>query len=635
MFMPDYYGYAGKILRIDLEKRKIRKKMVEKSMIKTYIGGSGFCAVTLYQELKPGTDPLGKENILYFATGPFTGTLWPQSSRYTVAAKSPLTDGWGESHSGGFWGPELKFAGYDGIIIEGISDNPVYMIIEDNSVSIHDADDLWGLNTHETEDRLQKEFGRDIKVVSIGPAGEKNVLISCIINDKHRAAARSGLGAVMGSKKLKAIAVRGSGGIKIPDVREYVQVMNEMHEKIRNNPFTETKRKYGTTYLVEYMNEIGRLPSYNFQTSVFKYADSIGGEEINKNYLIKPTACFGCLQACGRITSVKEGPYAYIGVSPEYESLSALGSRCGNTDVKALLYAHYLCNLYGLDTIGTGGVISWAMECFEKGLLDKKFIGDLNLQWGDADTTIELIHMIAQREGFGDILAQGSYRAAEIVGNNTMKYVMHVKKQEIAAQDGRAHKSMGLTSAVSPRGADHLYAFPVLDEGGFDEEIRAIYGDEYWPEMGERCNPKYKGYLVYVNENFAVLVDSLGTCKYGTMIPPALYYEEVQRGLEVTTGMKFTIDELKQIGERIVNLNRAFNIREGFSRADDMLPRRFLEEPSPEGPSKGQVVELEFMLEEYYHHRGWDADGIPRPEKLNQLGLEFVLKDFPKNKNTG
>jgi aldehyde:ferredoxin oxidoreductase len=635
MFMPDYYGYAGKILRIDLETRKIRKTSVSKSMIKKYIGGSGFCAVTLYQELKPGTDPLGKENKLFFATGPFTGTLWPQSSRYTVAAKSPLTDGWGESHSGGFWGPELKFAGYDGIIIEGISDNPVYMIIEDNSVSIHDADDLWGLNTHETEDRLQKEFGRDIKVVSIGPAGEKNVLISCIINDKHRAAARSGLGAVMGSKKLKAIAVQGTQGIKIPHTKEYVQVMNEMHEKIRNNPFTETKRKYGTTYLVEYMNEIGRLPSYNFQTSVFKYADSIGGEEINKNYLIKPTACFGCLQACGRITSVKEGPYAYIGVSPEYESLSALGSRCGNTDVKALLYAHYLCNLYGLDTIGTGGVISWAMECFEKGLLDKKFIGDLNLQWGDADTTIELIHMIAQREGFGDILAQGSYRAAEIVGNNTMKYVMHVKKQEIAAQDGRAHKSMGLTSAVSPRGADHLYAFPVLDEGGFDEEIRAIYGDEYWPEMGERCNPKYKGYLVYVNENFAVLVDSLGTCKYGTMIPPALYYEEVQRGLEVTTGMKFTIDELKQIGERIVNLNRAFNIREGFSRADDMLPRRFLEEPSPEGPSKGQVVELEFMLEEYYHHRGWDADGIPRPEKLNQLGLEFVLKDFPKNKNTG
>lgn len=633
--MPDYYGYAGKILRIDLETRKIRKTSVSKSMIKKYIGGSGFCAVTLYQELKPGTDPLGKENKLFFATGPFTGTLWPQSSRYTVAAKSPLTDGWGESHSGGFWGPELKFAGYDGIIIEGISDNPVYMIIEDNSVSIHDADDLWGLNTHETEDRLQKEFGRDIKVVSIGPAGEKNVLISCIINDKHRAAARSGLGAVMGSKKLKAIAVQGTQGIKIPHTKEYVQVMNEMHEKIRNNPFTETKRKYGTTYLVEYMNEIGRLPSYNFQTSVFKYADSIGGEEINKNYLIKPTACFGCLQACGRITSVKEGPYAYIGVSPEYESLSALGSRCGNTDVKALLYAHYLCNLYGLDTIGTGGVISWAMECFEKGLLDKKFIGDLNLQWGDADTTIELIHMIAQREGFGDILAQGSYRAAEIVGNNTMKYVMHVKKQEIAAQDGRAHKSMGLTSAVSPRGADHLYAFPVLDEGGFDEEIRAIYGDEYWPEMGERCNPKYKGYLVYVNENFAVLVDSLGTCKYGTMIPPALYYEEVQRGLEVTTGMKFTIDELKQIGERIVNLNRAFNIREGFSRADDMLPRRFLEEPSPEGPSKGQVVELEFMLEEYYHHRGWDADGIPRPEKLNQLGLEFVLKDFPKNKNTG
>lgn len=627
--MPDYHGYAGTLLRIDLETRKIKKVNVSKSMIKKYIGGSGFCALTLYRELKAGIDPLGKENILYFATGPFTGTLWPQSSRYTVAAKSPLTDGWGESHSGGFWGPELKFAGYDGIIINGISHNPVSIIIENDSVTIPEAGDLWGLDTHETEDELKKEYGRDIKVASIGPAGEKKVLVSCIMNDKHRAAARSGLGAVMGSKNLKAIAVCGSHGIKIANTREYERVMSEMHEKIRDNPFTETKRKYGTTYLVEFMNEIGRLPSYNFQTSVFKYADSIGGEEINSKYLIKPSACFGCLQACGRLTAVKEGPFAYIGVSPEYESLSALGSRCGNTDVKALLYAHYLCNLYGLDTIGTGGVISWAMECFEKGLLDKKFIGDLKLEWGDVDTTIELIHMIAQREGFGDILAQGSYRAAEIVGNNTMKYVMHVKKQEIAAQDGRAHKSMGLTSAVSPRGADHLYAFPVLDEGGFDEEIRAIYGEEFWPEMGERTNPKYKGYLVYVNENFAVLVDSLGTCKYGTMIPPALYYSEVARGLEVTTGIRFTIDELKQIGERIVNLNRMFNIREGFSRGDDMLPRRFLEEPSPEGPSEGQVVELDYMLDEYYHYRGWDVHGVPRPEKLNQLGLEFALKDIP------
>jgi aldehyde:ferredoxin oxidoreductase len=408
--------------------------------------------------------------------------------------------------------------------------------------------------------------------------------------------------------------------------------MGEMHEKIGNDPFTEMKRKYGTTYLVEFMNEIGRLPSYNFQTSVFTHADAIGGEEIYHNYLIKPVACFGCLQACGRLTSVKEGPFAYVGVSPEYESLSALGSRCGNTDVKALLFAHHLCNLYGLDTIGTGGVISWAMECYENGLLDEKYIGDLTLEWGDIDTTIDLIHMIAHREGFGDILAQGSYRASEIVGNGTMQYVMHVKKQEIAAQDGRAHKSMGLTSAVSPRGADHLYAFPVLDEGGFDEEIRAIYGEEYWPEMGERCNPTYKGYLVYVNENFAVLVDSLGTCKYGTMIPPALYYREVQQGLEVTTGIQFSMEELKLMGERIVNLNRLFNIREGFSRDDDMLPRRFLEEPSPEGPSKGEIVELEFMLEEYYQYRGWDADGVPTLEKLNQLGLEDVIKDIPFEK---
>lgn len=626
--MSDYYGYAGKILRINLETRKITEHALPKSLIKKYVGGSGFCSVTLYKELAPEIDPLGKENKLCFCTGPFTGTLWPQSSRYSVAAKSPLTDSWGESHSGGFWGPELKYAGYDGVIIEGISDNPVYIYIEDNTATIHDASDLWGQNTNETDSTLKKELGKTVKVASIGPAGENKVLVSCIMNDKHRAAARSGLGAVMGSKRLKAIAVRGTQGIKIHNTNEYIHVMSELHKKIVSDPFTEMKRKYGTTYLVEFMNEIGRLPSYNFQTSVFEHADEIGGEEISKNYLIKPSACFGCTQACGRLTTVRKGPYAYLGVSPEYESLSALGSRCGNTDVEALLYAHYLCNLYGLDTIGTGGVISWAMECYEKGLLDKKFIGDLTLEWGDVDTTIDLIHKIALREGFGDILANGSYRAAKIVGNNTMQYVMHVKKGEIAAQDGRAHKSMGLTSAVSPRGADHLYAFPVLDEGGFDREIKEIYGEEFWPEMGERRNPKYKGYLVYVNENFAVLVDSLGTCKYGTMIPPALHYKEIQKGLEVTTGIRFSVEELKRTGERIVNLNRAFNVREGLSRADDTLPQRFLTEPSPEGPSRGEIVELDYMLEEYYQYRNWDENGIPTPEKLRELDLEFVIDDL-------
>ncbi|MBU7018469.1 MAG: aldehyde ferredoxin oxidoreductase family protein, partial [Theionarchaea archaeon] len=490
--MPGYYGYAGKILRINLSTKKIKKTPLSLSMIKKYIGGSGFCGITLYNELKKGIDPLGEENKLFFSTGPFTGTLWPQSSRYTVAAKSPLTGGWGEAHAGGFWGPELKFAGYDGIIIEGTSPNPVYIFIDDDSVTLHSADDLWGLTTHETEKMLKNELGQSVKVASIGPAGENQVLVSCIINDMHRAAARSGLGAVMGSKKLKAIAIHGTHGIKIAG-NDYIPVMNKIHEKIDNDPFTITRRKYGTTYLVEFMNEIGRFPSYNCQTSTFEHADMIGGEEIYAHYFLRPTACFGCTQSCGRVTSVNKGPFAYLGVSPEYESLSSLGSRCGITDVRAILYAHHLCNIYGLDTIGAGGVISWAMECYEKKLLDTEITGGLNLEWGNANTMVDLIGMIALREGFGDILANGSYRAAEIVGNNTDTYVMHVKKQEISAQDGRAHKSMGLAAATSARGADHLYAFPVLNEGGFDKEIKEIYGEEYWPETGDRLDPKYKG----------------------------------------------------------------------------------------------------------------------------------------------
>jgi aldehyde:ferredoxin oxidoreductase len=615
-------GYANSILHIDLKRNKIRKARIPPEVVRNYIGGAGFCSYYLYHMLEKGIEPLSPENILMFATGPFTGTLWPQGSRYTVACKSPLTDGWGEAHSAGFWGANLKYAGFDGIIIMGAAEKPVYIVIDDTNIEIKDAAHLWGKTVEETEDAIKKEHGREFSVASIGPAGENLVKFAAIMNDLDRAAARCGVGAVMGSKNVKAIAVYGTKPVEIYDRKNYLEAIREFHEKMANDPLTPGRIKYGTTALVDLMNEIGRFPTYNCRTGYYPEANKINGDAINEKYLIKARADFACTQRCARYTQVKDGKYRCISGGPEYETLSALGSRCGNSNLEAILYANYLCNNLGMDTISAGGTISWAMECFELGLIDEKDTGGIALRWGNHEAICELLKMIAYRRGFGDILAEGSYRAARKIGRGTEKYVMHVKKMEIAGQDGRAQKSMGLGMAVAPRGADHLYAFPVLDEAGFVEKIKEVYGEQYLPEIADRLSPKYKGYMIFVNENFSTVVESVGACKYGTMVPPALFYPEVIKALKLTTGMNYTRSELERVGERIVNLNRLFNIREGFSRKDDMLPERYLKEPMPDGAAKGQIVELDYMLNDYYALRDWDKNGIPRERKIRELGLE-------------
>jgi len=366
---------------------------------------------------------------------------------------------------------------------------------------------------------------------------------------------------------------------------------------------------------------------------VFDEYEKISGETIRKHYLVKPRACFSCLQRCGRYTQVKGGPYAYVGGSPEFETQSALGSRCGVSNVEAVLYAHHLCDAYGMDGISVGATISWAMECYERGILTKKDTGGLDLSWGNHESMIQLIHMIAQRKGFGDLLAEGSYRAAQKIGKESQKYVMAVKRQEIAGQEPRAQKSMGLASATAARGADHLYAFPVLDEVGFEKAIEERFGKEYLPEIGDRLSPKYKGLMVKECEDFMVVVESVGVCKYGTAIPPVFYYGDILAALRVTTGMKLDEKDLRKTGERIVNLNRAFNAREGISRRDDQLPQRLTKDPSPKGPAKGQIVELDQMLDEYYRCRGWDiVTGLPTKEKLESLDLGDVAEDLKKLK---
>lgn len=617
------FGVGGEILWVDMTKSKIEKVPIDEDLVSKYLLGAGYLSKILYDMIPAGTDPLGEKNVLGIATGLLTGSMFPQASRHVVAALSPLTDVWGESHAAGFFGAELKFAGYDAIMFTGASSDPLYLNIEDSKVELLDASHLWGKDVFETDDILRKDHDRQFRTLSIGQAGENLVRFSAIMNDRDRASARSGLGAVMGSKKIKAVSVKGTGKLDVADPKNYLKQMDIFYERMMANPFTPGRVKYGTTSLVEMMQHIGRLPSYNMKQGVFDGYDKISGDAINEKYLVKARADYSCLQRCGRYTAVRKGPYAFEGGAPEFETQSSMGSRCGNDNLESVLFGHHIANQYGMDTISLGGTISWAMEAWDEGLLTAEDTGGIDLSWGNAETIIKLTKMIALREGFGDVLADGSARAAERIGRGTDKFVMTVKKQEIAGQEPRAQKSMGLAAVTAARGADHLYAFPVLDEAGFDEEIKERFGEQYLPEMADRLSPKYKGIMVKECEDFMVMVESVGLCKYGTQIPPEFYYDDIALTLKIHNGLDFTGAQLQEIGERIVNLNRLFNARFGVTRKDDCLPDRFTKEKAPLGPSAGEVVELDQMLTEYYDVRGWDQEtGLPLKETLERLGLD-------------
>ena len=620
-------GVGGEVLWIDLTEEEIDAQPIDKSMVNKFLFGAGFLSKVLFDHIPTDVDPLSSDNVLGIATGLLTGSMFPQASRHVVAALSPLTGIWGESHAAGFWGPELKLAGYDAIIFKGISPRPVYLNIRDDDVALVDAKDIWGKDVFETDELLHKRHGKKCRILSIGPAGENLVRFAAIMNDRDRASARSGLGAVMGSKKIKAISVRGTGKIDVADPDNYLKEMDRFHKRMLDNPFTPERAKYGTTNLVEMMQEIGRLPSYNFRQGVFDGYEKISGQKIHDEHLVKARADWCCLQRCGRVTTVREGPYKYTGGAPEFETQSSLGSRCGNENVESVLFGHHLANKYGMDTISLGGTISWAMEAWDEGLLTEEDTEGIDLSWGNDEAIIELTEMIAHREGFGDLLAEGSAKAAEEIGRGTEKFVMAVKRQEIAGQEPRAQKSMGLAAATAARGADHLYAFPVLDEAGFDDEIKERFGEEYLPEMTDRLNPKYKGIMVKECEDYMVVVESVGLCKYGTQIPPEFYYPAVSKALQIHNGIELSEEQLKEIGERIVNINRLFNAMRGITRKDDSLPKRLTEQAAPTGPPKGQTVELDDMLEEYYEERGWDLkSGLPTRETLRRLSLEEEME---------
>jgi aldehyde:ferredoxin oxidoreductase len=614
------FGNMGKILRVDLSRARVREDNPSEETYRKYLGGVGLGTKYLLDELKGGVDPLGPKNKLLLMNGPLGGTIAPSAGRYDVMAKSPLTGVWGHGNSGGYWGPELKKTGYDGIIIEGISPNPVYLLIEDGKVEIRDAKDLWGKGVWEATALIKKQHGDEFRVCCIGIGGENLVKYACLINDDHRAAGRCGTGAVMGSKRLKAIAVKGTKEPEVANKEIFESVCKKNTDLINESVLKTVFETYGTCGVTDMVNVKGGYPTRNWQTGVCAFINKVNGPAVREKVLADIKHCFSCPISCGRVSVVKTGPYAISGEGPEYETNWALGADCGIEDVEAITYMHNLCDDYGLDGISVGSSIAFAMECFEREILTKSDTDGLELRFGDVDVAIKLVQKIAKREGLGDFLAEGTRIMSRKLGRGTERFAMQVKGLEMPAYDPRAAKMCGLGYATSNRGGCHIIAY--VQGPTFLDIPFLIIPDSKIADVLV-ANPAEVKVLRDLQDAFAVF-DSAGLCKFMGMI---LETKEWCDMLANATGWKFDVDDFRKTGERIWNLQKLFNIREGVTRADDTLPKRLLEEPMPEGPAKGHVVDrFDELLDTYYELRGWNKKtSKPTPEKLRELGLEEYI----------
>ena len=637
-----YKGYAGHYLEVDLTKGVVQKKEMEKEWARLFLGGSGVSSKILWERTTSKTDPLSPDNVLIVGTGPLTGAMFSPSGRMMFASRGPLTGVWAESHVGGFLGPEIKYAGFDFVIFNGRSPKPVYLFLRDGKAELRDASHLWGKETDVTATMIREEHkDPEVKVGTIGPAGENQVLYGSIIVDFYRAAGRAGLGTVLGSKNVKAIAATGSLGLEAYDMDKFLEANEREMARLDDPLWTDSLaslRKYGTTDLVAVINEIGRLPTKNHWTGYYEDAEDIGPELIAEKYRIAQEACHGCAVGCKYIIRVKGGKYPTEPIGgPEYETLMAFGSNCLNNDVEAVFHLGKRCDLLGLDTISTGKTISFAMELYEKGIITKKDTDGIELTWGNGEAQAELVEKIAKREGFGKILANGTRKAAEQIGGDAWKYAIHVKGLEASGQDPRAHQSMGLTYATNVRGADHLRSISCIEELGYPKIAADRFGADKAEAILEIMSPKHKGEVIWDMENLYALVDSAVICKYATMWPPVFYFDTFVNVIPSLTGMEEWSDPkyVRQTSERISHLRRAFNHRLGITRKEETLPPRLLSEPMPTGPSKGGLPDLDEMLDEYYSFRGCDPEtGYPLEKKLNELGLDFVVSELKPLKMT-
>ncbi len=613
------YGYAGRILRVNLSTGKTVISPLKEEMAKKYIGGIGLGMYLLIENSQPGIDPFSPDNPLILATGPLSGTIAPTGGNgHAFVSKSPLTNGLGEAKSHGFFGAELKRAGYDAVIFEKRAEKPVYVWIDDDSIQILDAKHLLGKSPQDTEDIIKDDLGDYyIRVAAIGLAGEKLSRVACIINDKTRAAGRTGMGAVMGSKNLKAIAVRGTKDVTVAKLDEFIEFVKMLHERMKG-PATVKYRTLGTPLNVLVHNSLGALPTRNFTNAFFEGAELVSGEYLNERFVVKIDGCSSCAMRCEHLAAVSEGPYKGTVTRVEYEPLWAFGPHCGVDRLDAIIKAMDLCNYYGLDSLSTGNIVGFAMDCYEHGILTKEDTEGLELEFGNAEAMIEIVHKIGKREGLGDILAEGVKRAAEKIGKGAEKYANHIKGLEMTGYDIRGLKTAAIGYAVSFRGADHNR------HGAYAIDLKGTV-DRFKVEKGR------SKYVIDIEDLYAI-IDSLIVCKFSR----GVYYKEFEdlaKYYSLVTGIEVTPNELRKAGERINNLGRLFNIREGFTRKDDHLPPKVMSTPIPDNTvSKGSYItqkELDFMLDDYYEHRGWTKEGVPTLEKLKDLGMEdlaYIVK---------
>jgi len=618
-------GYTGKILRINLTEQTAKIEELPLEIARDYIGGAGFGVKYLYDGVKAGMDPLGSDNKLIFASGPFSGTTIPCASRMAVAAKSPLTNAVGVALTGGHFPVELKFAGYDALVIEGGAEKPTYVWIKDGEVKFRSAKKLWGMKTTDTQQIIKNELNdQNARIACIGPAGENLSRIAAIINEM-RAAGRKGLGAVMGSKNLKAIAIRGTGKLSIADKEKLKIARVEFTKAMKESPILYSHfSKMGTSGIVDAICALGIFPARNFSaTGEFAPVDQLG-EEMQKTRNVGSEACYGCPVGCSQLKMARTGAYAGIlSEGPEFETMYSFGGMTGVDNIDSVIAADRLADELGLDTISSGATIAFAMELYEKGILGTGDTGGLELTFGNHEAMVTLLRLMAFREGIGDLLADGVKIAAEKIGKGSDRYALHVKGLELPGYDVRGAKAHGLNYATAYTGADHNkgYAF------------QEIFGIPV-PYAVDRFAIEGKGKLTKWNQDVRTATADCPTmCVFLLdMAVPAIATQNTASLMAAVTGLTYTPEEVQKVGERINNLARAFNVREGFTRADDTLPERIMTEPLKAGGSKGQLLskeDLKQMLDEYYTERGWDLNtGVPTREKLAELGLEYVVDEL-------
>ncbi|NQT73129.1 MAG: aldehyde ferredoxin oxidoreductase family protein [Chloroflexi bacterium] len=614
--MPD--GYMGKILFVNLSTGELKDETPDENLYRDYIGSYGLGARILWDRQLGGVDPLGPENMIGFVTGPLTGVPGFFGSRYTVVGKSPLTGSWGDANSGGYFGPHLKFAGYDAVFVTGAASKPTYLLIDDGKAELKDAGHLWGKDTNETEDILRAELGKKVYIAGIGPAGEKLSLISCVINDKGRAAGRSGLGAVMGSKKLKTIAVVGTKKVPVANEEKAAQVAKEYRGKLSGMMY-DIFQQYGTAAGLNVCVMIGDSPVKNWAGTA---GDFPNGADISDQKVLdlvdRKYACWGCPIVCG--ATMKAGTqYKYEAGAhrPEYETLSSFGPMCLNDNLESIIKANDLCNRYGLDTISAGATIAFAIECYENGLISNEDTGGIELNWGNHEAIVAMTEMLANREGFGDILADGVKRAAEKIGKGAEQYAIHVGGQELPMHDPRMAPSFGGCYQTDPTPGRHT-------QGGLSGVEMGMVAPEWIPSL-DKYTYTGKGQYEARLKNTLHTLNASGICSFAAGSLPD---DAVTELIAAVTGWDFTTEDNVKIGERIANVRQAFNVREGLTPKDFKITGRPIGDPPlKDGPTANVVVDADTLKAEYFKAMDWNLEtGKPGKQKLIELGLENIAE---------